>query len=62
MEEGDGGELSARVRPVGARAVATATRDNYLDLDPTYKDRHGRPLLRMTFDFPDNELQDVGTI
>ena len=30
-------------------------RNNYLDLDPTYKDAHGRPLLRMTFDFTDNE-------
>ena len=29
----------------------------YLDLDPTYKDRFGRPLLRMTFDFHDNELK-----
>ena len=26
-------------------------RDNYLDLDPTYKDHLGRPLMRMTFDF-----------
>lgn len=34
-----------------------AYRTNYLDLDPTYKDRHGRPLLRMTFDFPDNDLR-----
>jgi len=25
---------------------------DYLDLDPTYKDAWGRPLLRMTFDFP----------
>ncbi len=32
-------------------------RDNYLDLDPTYKDRFGRPLLRMTIDFHDNELK-----
>ena len=32
-------------------------RDNYLDLDPTYKDRFGRPLMRMTIDFPDNELK-----
>ncbi|MEO8300765.1 MAG: GMC family oxidoreductase, partial [Rhizomicrobium sp.] len=31
-------------------------RGNYLDLDPTYKDRHGRPLLRVTFDFPDNDI------
>lgn len=32
-----------------------ATRGNYLDLDPTYTDPYGRPLLRMTFDFPDND-------
>lgn len=32
-------------------------RDSYLDLDPTYKDRFGRPLLRMTFDFHPNELK-----
>jgi gluconate 2-dehydrogenase alpha chain len=30
-------------------------RDNYLDLDPTYKDRFGRPLMRLTFDYHDNE-------
>ncbi|MCM2293146.1 GMC family oxidoreductase [Allorhizobium sp. BGMRC 0089] len=32
-------------------------RDNYLDLDPTYTDRFGRPLLRMTFEFSDNDLR-----
>ena len=32
-------------------------RDVYLDLDPTYKDRFGRPMLRMTIDFHDNELK-----
>jgi gluconate 2-dehydrogenase alpha chain len=31
-------------------------RENYLDLDPAYTDRHGRPLLRVTFDFPDNDI------
>jgi gluconate 2-dehydrogenase alpha chain len=30
-------------------------RGNYLDLDPTYRDIHGRPMLRMTFDFTENE-------
>lgn len=30
-------------------------RGNHLDLDPTYRDVYGRPLLRMTFDFTDNE-------
>lgn len=29
----------------------------YLDLDPTYKDLHGQPLLRMTFDWQPNELK-----
>jgi gluconate 2-dehydrogenase alpha chain len=32
-------------------------RGNYIDLDPTYKDRFGRPLMRMTFDFPDNDIR-----
>lgn len=32
-------------------------RGNYLDLDPTYRDIHGRPMLRMTFDFTENELR-----
>jgi gluconate 2-dehydrogenase alpha chain len=32
-------------------------RDCYLDLDPTYKDHLGRPLMRMTFDFKDNEIK-----
>jgi gluconate 2-dehydrogenase alpha chain len=29
--------------------------DSYLDLDPVYRDRHGHPLLRITFDWHDNE-------
>jgi len=32
-------------------------RDVYLDLDPTYKDRFGRPLMRITIDLHDNELK-----
>jgi gluconate 2-dehydrogenase alpha chain len=32
-------------------------RDHYLDLDPTYRDAFGRPLLRMTFDWNDNEIR-----
>ena len=34
-----------------------AYRDTYLDLDPTYKDRFGRPLMRLTIDLHDNELK-----
>ncbi len=44
------------------RSVSIAThgsvmsyRDAYLDLDPTYHDVYGNPLLRLTFDFHDNE-------
>ena len=32
-----------------------AYRDNYMSLDPTYKDRYGDPLLRLTLDWRDNE-------
>ncbi|TBR40615.1 MULTISPECIES: GMC family oxidoreductase [Dyella] len=34
-----------------------AYRDRYLDLDPTYKDAYGQPLLRITFDWHDNEYK-----
>jgi len=36
---------------------SVATTYNYLDLDPTYKDAWGLPLLRMTFDFPANDIK-----
>ncbi|MCC6586572.1 MAG: GMC family oxidoreductase [Bryobacterales bacterium] len=32
-------------------------RANVMDLDPTYKDRYGDPLIRMTIDWTDNERQ-----
>jgi gluconate 2-dehydrogenase alpha chain len=37
--------------------TSTASRLNYLDLDPTYKDAWDQPLLRMTFDFPENDIR-----
>ena len=36
-------------------APARATEGHYLDLDPTYRDSNGLPLLRMTFDWHENE-------
>ncbi len=42
---------------IGCEASSYATRNNYLSLDPTYTDRFGRPLLRITFDFPENDLK-----
>ncbi|WP_297206651.1 GMC family oxidoreductase [uncultured Pluralibacter sp.] len=32
-------------------------RDVYLDLDPTYTNEHGQPLLRITFNWKQNELK-----
>ena len=32
-------------------------RDAWLDLDPTYRNEYGDPLLRLTFDFHENELR-----
>ncbi|TBU98307.1 GMC family oxidoreductase [Stutzerimonas kirkiae] len=42
---------------IGCEASSYSTRNNYLSLDPNYKDAHGRPLLRITFDFPQNDLR-----
>ncbi|HEY7248340.1 MAG TPA: GMC family oxidoreductase [Xanthobacteraceae bacterium] len=41
----------------GVHASFYSYRDNYIDLDPTYKDRFGRPLVRLTIDFHENELK-----
>lgn len=40
-----------------ASGANLAHRHNYLDLDPTYRDRLGRPLLRMTYNFHDNDYR-----
>lgn len=40
---------------ISCHGSVMAHRGNYLDLDPTYRDSFGRPMLRMTFDFTDNE-------
>jgi gluconate 2-dehydrogenase alpha chain len=41
----------------GVHASFYSYRDNYVSLDPTYKDRFGRPLARLTLDFHENELK-----
>ncbi|MDU6409363.1 MAG: GMC family oxidoreductase [Yersiniaceae bacterium] len=38
------------------QGTSMPVRDAWLDLDPTYKDRHGQPLLRMTFDWNQNDI------
>lgn len=42
---------------IGSHGSHMAYKTNHLDLDPTYKDRHGRPLMRMTFDWNANDLR-----
>ena len=41
----------------GVHGSMYSYRDVYLDLDPTYRDRFGRPLVRITMDFHDNEIR-----
>jgi gluconate 2-dehydrogenase alpha chain len=41
--------------PIDAQGGVQAYRGNYLDLDPTYRDVYGQPLLRMTFDWGPHE-------
>ncbi|WP_137165429.1 GMC family oxidoreductase [Salinimonas lutimaris] len=38
-----------------SQGTSMATQGTYLDLDTNYKDRHGQPLLRVTFDWNDND-------
>ncbi len=40
-----------------AHGAHMSYRDNYLSLDPTYRDAYGLPLLRMTFDWKDNDIR-----
>jgi gluconate 2-dehydrogenase alpha chain len=40
---------------INTEGESHAYKDNFLDLDPNYKDAWGRPLLRLTFDWHDNE-------
>jgi len=40
---------------LSVHGASMAHRENYLDLDPNYNDQWGRPLMRMTYDFTDND-------
>jgi len=40
---------------IAIQGACQSYRGNYLDLDPTYRDAYGLPLLRMTFDRRENE-------
>ena len=40
---------------IGASGSVMANRYNWYDLDPTYRNAFGQPLMRMTFDYKENE-------
>src|SRR5699024_4285889 len=40
---------------IGFQGASLPHVNNYLDLDPTYKDAYGVPLLRMTYNFTDQD-------
>jgi len=43
----------------GMQGESPAYRGHYMDLDPTYRDAWGNPLLRITFNWTDNERKMV---
>ncbi|MCA2013798.1 GMC family oxidoreductase [Cereibacter sphaeroides] len=51
------GEWYGHSMSIGSHGSNMSYRDCYLDLDPTYTDRHGRPLMRMTFDWKANDIR-----
>jgi gluconate 2-dehydrogenase alpha chain len=45
------------LRSILVHGTSYAHRNNAMDLDPDYRDAYGRPLLRITFDFPENDVK-----
>ena len=48
-------EYYQRGLSIATHGSVMSYRDSYLDLDPTYRDIYGNPLLRLTFDYHPNE-------
>jgi len=44
-----------RVASISTEAEHMAYRQNFLDLDPTYTDKYGDPLMRLTLDWTEHE-------
>ena len=42
---------------LGVQGSCYPHRENFLDLDPTYADAYGQPLVRMNFDWRENEVK-----
>ena len=50
-------EWYAHAFNIGVHGSNYPHRENYLDLDPTYRDAYGQPLLRMTYNFRENDYR-----
>jgi gluconate 2-dehydrogenase alpha chain len=46
-----------RMMTIVAQGSVMSYRDTYLSLDPNYRDAYGQPLLRVTFDWHENEFK-----
>jgi gluconate 2-dehydrogenase alpha chain len=46
-----------RILSVGGQGASMPFKHHYLDLDPTYKDEFGDPLIRITYDFEEQDRQ-----
>ncbi len=46
-----------RTLAIGSQGSSMSFKHHFLDLDPTYKDAYGDPLLRITFDFEDQDRE-----
>jgi gluconate 2-dehydrogenase alpha chain len=42
---------------IGVQGSSMSRKQNFFDLDPTYRDVYGQPLLRLTFDFAPNDIR-----
>ncbi|WP_062014555.1 GMC family oxidoreductase [Aureimonas sp. AU4] len=42
---------------IGSHGSCMSYRNVYLDLDPTYTDKYGRPMMRMTFNWQPNDIR-----
>ncbi|GAA3399960.1 GMC family oxidoreductase [Paenibacillus hodogayensis] len=52
-------QYAYRTLTVGSQGSNMPWRHHYVDLDPTYKDAYGLPLVRITFDFEEQDRQLV---
>lgn len=51
------GQWYGHAMSMGSHGSCMSYKNCYLDLDPTYKDQFGRPMLRMTFNWNENDIR-----